>query len=62
MERVAGKHAHYHMQNRQPVGICCTTQGTQTRLCDNLERWDGVEGGSEVQEGGDFCILVADAC
>ena len=23
------------------------------RLCDNLEGWDGKEGGREVQEGGD---------
>jgi len=22
---------HDHMSNRQPVGICCMTQGTQTR-------------------------------
>jgi len=22
---------HYHLQNRQPMGICCMTQGTQTR-------------------------------
>ena len=35
---------------------------TQTRLCDKLEGRVGVEAGSEVQEEGDICILVADAC
>ena len=29
-------------------------------LCDNLEGWDGVGGGGEVQEGGDMCM--ADSC
>ena len=24
--------------------------------CDNLEEWDGMGGGREVQEGGDMCI------
>ena len=23
--------------NRQPMGICCMTQGTQTGLCNNLD-------------------------
>ena len=31
-------------------------------LCDNLEGWDVVGGGREVQEGGDICIPVADSC
>ena len=31
-------------------------------LCDNPEGWDGVEGGKEVQEGGDICIRRADSC
>ena len=30
-------------------------------LCDNLEVWDGVGGGTEVQEGGDMCIPIADS-
>ena len=29
-------------------------------LCDNLEGWDRVGGGKEVQEGGDVCIPMAD--
>ena len=31
-------------------------------LCDNLEGWDGVGGGREVQEGGDTRMLMADSC
>ena len=31
-------------------------------LCDNLEGWDGVGGGREVQEGGGIQILTADSC
>ena len=30
-------------------------------LYEDLERWDGVKGGSEVQEGGNVCILMADS-
>ena len=30
-------------------------------LCDNLEGWDGVEGGRVIQEGGNICISVADS-
>ena len=31
-------------------------------LCNNLEGWEGVGGGSEVQDGGDTCIPMADSC
>ena len=31
-------------------------------LCANLEGWDGVGDGREVQEGMDICIPVADIC
>ena len=31
-------------------------------LCNNLEEWDGVGGGREIQEGGDICTPVADSC
>ena len=30
-------------------------------LCDNLEGWDGVEDGREVQEGKDICTPMADS-
>ena len=28
-------------------------------LCDNLEEWDGVGGGREVQKGGDMFVCVS---
>ena len=31
-------------------------------LIDNLEGWEGVAGGREVQDGGDICIPMADSC
>ena len=48
-EGVPWKRMHYHTWDREPVGLCCVTQGTQTGLCDDLEGWDG---GREAQRGG----------
>ena len=31
-------------------------------LCDNLEGWDRMGVGREVQEGGDICMPMADSC
>ena len=31
-------------------------------LCINLEGWDGVGDGREVQKGRDICIPLADSC
>ena len=31
-------------------------------LYDNLEGWNGVGGGREVQDGGDMYISMADSC
>ena len=31
-------------------------------LCINLEGWDGVQYGREVQKGRDICIPMADSC
>ena len=50
------------MSNRKPVRICRMTQGTQTGLCDNLERWGGLGDERKVQEGGDICIPIAESC
>ena len=33
--------------------------GSADNLCDNLEGWNGVGGGREVQEGQDISIRVA---
>ena len=35
---------------------------TNPVLCDNLDRWDGVRGGRDVQKGGDIRIPIADSC
>ena len=37
-------------------------QGTQTGLCDSLERWGGEGYGKEVQEGGDMGVPTTDSC
>ena len=31
-------------------------------LCINLQGWEGVGDGREVQKGGDVCIPMADSC
>ena len=36
--------------------------GSADNLCDNLEGWNGVGVGREIQERGDMCIPVADSC
>ena len=38
------------------------TQGAQPSALLNLEGWDGVGDGREVQEGGEICIPVANSC
>ena len=47
--RVAWKHAHYRVYNRQPVGMCCMAQGVQPGALGPPGRvgWGGRwEGGS----------------
>ena len=31
-------------------------------LCDNLDGWDRVGGGNEIQEEWDICIPMTDSC
>ena len=50
------------MKNRQQVAISCMAHELSPGLCGNLESWDGVGGGREVQEGGDRGIPMADSC
>ena len=38
----------------------CIHRESNPVLFDNLEGWDGTEGGGEVQEGGAMCIFMAD--
>ena len=40
--------------------MCC--RKFSSVICDDLEGWDGVGYGKEIQERGDICILVADSC
>ena len=54
VERAPWKHRHCHLWNRQPGGICCMTQGTQTRLFDNLEGW---EVGGRLTRAGTYVYL-----
>ena len=38
------------------------TGNTNPVLCYNLEGWDQVSGGRQVQERGNICLSVADSC
>ena len=53
MERVTWNIC-YHMQNREPMGICCMTQELKLGLSTNLEGWQGEGGGRDAQVGGDM--------
>ena len=43
------------------MGICCMTQGTQTRALCQSRRWDGEGDGRDVHEGGDMGVPMADS-
>ena len=42
--------------------IYCMTKGTQIRALNNLEGWERVGSGKEVQEGGDIHTTMTDSC
>ena len=42
------------------MGSCCITEGAQLGDQWQPRGWDGVEGGREVQKGGDMCRPMAD--
>ena len=44
------------------MGICSMTQEIQTGVRINLEGWDREGDGSDIGEGGDICIPMADSC
>ena len=44
------------------MGISCMTQDLKAGLCNNLEEWEGVEGGREVEEREVTCAPVANSC
>ena len=61
-ERVAWKRAQQRMENRQPMGICCVTQGPQTRGSVTAQRGGRGWEVSQGQQGGDRQIPMADSC
>ena len=46
IERVALKHIHYRMKNREPLETY--TGSLNPMLCDNPEGWEGMGDGKEV--------------
>ena len=50
------------MENRQPMGICCMAQETQTGALYQLTVLGWEVDGKEVQKGGDICIPMANSC
>ena len=47
----------------QPVRIYSYDTGSSNPVpCDNLEGWDGLAGGREVQERGNIHIPMANSC
>jgi len=57
-----GLPVHHQLPDRQTMGIRCMTQGTQTGALYQPRGVGGEGDGSEVQEGGDICIPMADSC
>ena len=42
--------------------LLCDARSSNPVLSDNLEGWNGVGSGKEVQAGGDMCVPMADSC
>ena len=59
--RVAWKHVPPYVKQIASQNLLCDAGSSTLVLCDNLEGWDAVGGGREVQEGGDMCISTADS-
>ena len=54
---------HYLCKIRIPSGnLLCDAGSSNLVLCDNLEVWDGMGGGREVQERGKRPISMAVSC
>ena len=60
IERIALKDIHYQVIVNGKLPF--RAGSSASLFSDNLEGWDGVRGGREVQEGGDMCIPGADSC
>ena len=49
----------YKIDSQWEFAVCL--RKLKQELCINLEEWDGVGVGREVQEGGNICIPMADS-
>ena len=49
-------------RNHDPTQYVKGTGTSNQVLYDNLERWEGLGGGREIQEGEDICIPIAGSC
>ena len=52
-------HTSPHVKDTASGNVLYDAGSSNLVLCDNLEGWDGVRGGREVQEGADICIPMA---
>ena len=50
----------YKIDSQREFAVCL--RELKQGLCINLEGWGGEGDGRQVQEGGDICISMADAC
>ena len=50
----------YKIDSQWEFAVCL--RELKQGLCINLEGWGGEGDGRQVQEGGDICISMADAC
>ena len=50
----------YKIDSQRQFAVCL--RELKQGLCINLEGWGGEGDGRQVQEGGDICISMADAC
>ena len=50
------------VKQRASGNLLCDSGNSNPVLCDNLEGWDGMGDGREVQEEGNICIPTADSC
>ena len=50
-----------YLKQRASGGLLYDAGSSNQALCDDLDRWHGVESGKEVLEGGDICIPMADS-
>ena len=55
-------HTSPHEKETASGNVLYDAGSSNLELFDNLEGWDGVGGGREVQQGRDICVPMADSC